>query len=167
MLKDFDIEISYSNKGLLPWEGGCLWEIEGEKPLLQLRKIFESQDKFLGIYSKEEIINHELVHAKRIAIKGAIFEEVLAYQTSKSPFRRFFGPIFRSSKESAFFLLSSLTLILSPWIFLSIVAFFLVRLLRVQRIFAKAKKKATAEELILMDDDQIFSLGKKSGTQKF
>ena len=51
----------------------------------------------------EEILSHEAVHAARTAFSEPKFEEHLAYLTSSSIFRRIFGPIFQSSKESLIF----------------------------------------------------------------
>lgn len=93
------VSISYDNKNLRLWEGGCAW-IEGAKVSLQLKKHFEKSDTYLGLYSKEELIAHEYVHAARVAFEEPIFEEMLAYQTSKSPFRTILGPIFRTSSET-------------------------------------------------------------------
>jgi hypothetical protein len=172
MFNDLDleaVEFSFSNKKLLPWEGGCLWQRENEKPLLQLRKVFKKKERFLWLYSKKEIIEHELVHAKRLHFDEPIFEEVLAYQTSPSAFRKFFGPFFRNSKESLLFFLSSFTLIFMPVIYLAIFGFFILRLIRVQTIFLGTKKKLikkfqcekkTFEHMIQLKDKEIISIYK-------
>ncbi len=148
-----DVEFSFSNKGLLPWEGGCLWEREGEKPLLQLRKVFKKQERFLWLYTRTEIIAHELVHARRLHFNEPIFEEVLAYRTSSSAFRRFFGPLFRSSKESLFFVLTLPTLFFLPMIYIGVLGFFLIRLFRVQCLFARAKRRLMKD---LGDEERVF-----------
>lgn len=47
---------------------------------------------FTKIYSKEEILHHELAHVGRIAFEEPLFEEILAYHTSGSSYRRWLGP---------------------------------------------------------------------------
>lgn len=143
------IEITYENKGLRFWEGGCTW-INGDQVTLQLQKVFLNRETYLG-YEREEIIAHEYVHVVRGGFNEPIFEEILAYQTSSSPFRRFFGPLFRSSRESLFFMLM-LTLFLGATLFgiyqlqtfIGVCSLMLggtLRLIRAQRIFVRARKK--------------------------
>lgn len=152
--KIFDIEadwvsLRYSDQRLRFWEGGCTW-IEADQVTLQLRKAFEKKPRYFG-YSYEEIVAHELVHVVRNSFEEPIFEEILAYQTSSSPFRRFLGPVFRSSKESTFFMLclaavclSTITATFQAFVYLGIfglVAGGTWRLFRTQRIFSQARKK--------------------------
>ncbi|NGX54683.1 MAG: hypothetical protein KR126chlam2_00298 [Chlamydiae bacterium] len=132
------ISVQYSNRGLLPWVGGAV-TIEEERFTLQIRKAFRQKERYLGLYSREEILSHEFVHGARRAFDEPIFEEILAYQTSKSKFRRFWGPLFRSSKESLLFLLS-LPFFYIPWglpFTFGIMTFFLYRLLKYQKIFSR------------------------------
>lgn len=153
-------EVRYSNKGLLPWQGGATF-IDEDKIVIQLRKAYERKEKIYGIYPKEEIIAHELVHAKRMHLDEPCFEEILAYRTSSSPFRRYFGPLFRSSFESVLFLLSFLPAVVNPlYIFPSLIIpfFFVIRLVKYQRIFAKALQKQPWEKLIEMRDQEIKDL---------
>lgn len=93
------LEVEYTNEGISFWEGGCTW-IWDNKVSIQLKKQFQSKDRFLRIYTKEEILAHEAVHAVRMKFHEPIFEEVLAYQTSKWAWRRFLGPLFRTPGES-------------------------------------------------------------------
>ncbi len=94
----------YDNKGLHFWEGACTWKKQ-DHITLQLNKAFECKESYLG-YSKEEVIAHELVHVVRGHFEEPVFEEILAYQSSPSPLRRLCAPLFRSPKESAFFVIS-------------------------------------------------------------
>jgi hypothetical protein len=150
----FDIEpdwvhLRYSDQRLRFWEGGCTW-IEDDQVTLQLRKVFEKKSRYFG-YSREEIIAHELVHVVRGSFEEPIFEEILAYQTSPSFLRRFLGPIFRSSKESAFFIISlcavcfaALLATFQTFVYLGalgLVAGGTIRLIRAQRIFSRTRKK--------------------------
>jgi len=152
--KLFDIEpdwvdVLFSNQNLRLWEGGCTW-IDSEHVSLQLRKAFKTKTRYLG-YSREEIMAHELVHVVRNSFEEPIFEEILAYQTSPSFFRRFLGPIFRSSKESLFFIVAlSATCVATLFetaqtiVYLgaiSLVAGGTFRLLRAQRTFSQARTK--------------------------
>ena len=166
------IEIRYSNKGLRFWEAGCTWM--EDPPVLQLRKVFETKERYLGLISKQELIEHEAVHALRFKYDEPRFEEVLAYQTSRSPFRRYFGPFFRTPKESLLFMaLLALVPLVFPYGLLplgSVVTCGLVRLVRTQRVFAKAKRNLEQRVenplriLVGMTDTQIEQLaaGKSS-----
>lgn len=102
------IPIFFSNYQLTPWHGGCAWIFQhtDNSPtatFLQLRKSLEHKNRYLGVYSKEELVAHELAHIGRMMFEEPRFEEILAYATSPSKFRRWLGPILESSKESVFF----------------------------------------------------------------
>ncbi|CCB87376.1 hypothetical protein, putative type III secreted [Parachlamydia acanthamoebae UV-7] len=116
------VPLFFSNVKLAPWHGGCAWifqlsETEPLSALLQLRKNFAYQQKYLGLYDRNELIAHELVHVGRMAYQEPQFEEFFAYQTSDSWFRRLFGPLIQSSYESLLFVFSLFfVLILQLWI---------------------------------------------------
>jgi hypothetical protein len=102
---DFSIDwapIIYSNKKLPFWQGGATWIEEGV-PEIQLRSRF-LEKKTVLTYSKEEVLQHESVHALRSAFEEPVYEEVLAYMTSPKKWRRYVGPLFRSYKEAALLL---------------------------------------------------------------
>lgn len=108
------IPIFFSNYRLMPWQGGCAWIFQASKnsptgALMQLPKSFLKPSKFLNIYPKEEFVAHELVHVGRMMFEEPEFEEILAYKTSTSAFRRWLGPIIQSSREC--------------WLFISMLAF--------------------------------------------
>lgn len=117
------VPVIYSNHSLPKWQGGIAWifQLEEGGPLgafIQLAKKLKKKGRSLfGIYSKEEIIAHELLHISRMAFNEPKFEEILAYRTSPSKFRRWVGPLFQSSKES-FLLLFLFSMILLGDIFL-------------------------------------------------
>lgn len=103
------VPILFSNFKMLPWHGGSAWifQLSEDSPtaaFFQLRKIFVSAKTFLGIYDREELISHESAHIGRMVFEEPKFEELLAYRTSKSIFRRWFGPIVQSSWESLLFI---------------------------------------------------------------
>ncbi len=104
-LYELEAFVIHSNEDLLPWQGAVLWEYTeesgGKYPVIQLRKSFSRL--YLKLYQKEELLAHELVHCVRNSFKEPVFEEMLAYQTSPSRFRRFFGPLFMYPFESAVF----------------------------------------------------------------
>ncbi|MBM3198018.1 MAG: hypothetical protein FJZ58_02025 [Chlamydiae bacterium] len=95
-LYDFSLEqvpLLRENKSLFPWQAAVVWSYEapegGVFPVVQLRK-----KVFPTLVSQEEILAHESVHVARFAFHEPWFEEILAYQTSQSFWRRFFGPLF-------------------------------------------------------------------------
>ncbi|ANH78571.1 hypothetical protein [Candidatus Chlamydia sanziniae] len=142
------LEILYSNEGMDVWEAGCTWILQN-RVVIQLRKHLHNASRWLGMYSKNEILAHEAIHAARMKFYEPIFEEVLAYQTSSWAFRRFWGPLFRSPSESYclfFFLilgtgialwypLFGCTCIVIPPLY------FVMRLFIVQSYFHRAMKK--------------------------
>lgn len=104
-LFDFSVDwvkAFYNDKGLPFWEGAATW-IE-KAPLIQLKSTFRKKSRF-SLYRKEEILAHESVHAARMAYHSLRFEEHFAFLTSKSAFRKIFGPLFRYPWESALLLL--------------------------------------------------------------
>lgn len=118
------IPLFFSNHKLAFWHGGCAWifqETENSPigAILQLRKSWHKNPKNLAIYSRNELVGHELAHAGRMAFEEPQFEEVLAYQTSTSSFRKWFGPIIQSSKEAMAFFLSLFLIFLVDLIIIS------------------------------------------------
>lgn len=148
-----------SNKKLPPWEAAATWIIEHEGvkiPLLQVRKRYAEN---------EEIWNHELVHIMRIAFDEPRFEEIIAFDQSKSRFRKWLGPFFRTPKESLVFLLvvigSTIVGVFTPLaFFLPVVVFsiFCIRLFRDLRIFSRCKKKSSYESILRMSDKEILQM---------
>lgn len=143
------IPLIYSNKGLSLFEVGTTWiEDTGPfpYPIIQLRKSFKTNKKWF-FYSKEEVLKHELIHAKRVCFHEPKFEEFIAYTVSKNLFRKLFGPIFQNHVEPFFFLISGLAtcfFYMHPIIFsfgLLGISFFIGRLLLRHIIFHKALRK--------------------------
>jgi hypothetical protein len=95
----------YSNRSLTPWQGAASW-IEGRALIsIQLRKALQ-KGSYLGLYSREEILAHEAVHAARSGFNESRFEEFFAYMTSQKKWRRVLGPILHRPWEAWPFLLS-------------------------------------------------------------
>lgn len=112
----YDIEPSWvllfcNNYQLSPWHGGCAWifQLDESSPtsaFLQIRSQFRISPYFLGkLYRRSELIAHELSHIGRMVYQEPQFEEIFAYQSSHSKWRRWLGPIVQSSKETLFFIL--------------------------------------------------------------
>lgn len=104
------VPLFFHNYQLLPWHGGCAWifQLNDRTPtaaFLQLRKAFKNHTRYFGLYKRQELISHELAHVGRMMYQEPQFEEILAYQTSPSRWRRWLGPIVQSSKESMFIVL--------------------------------------------------------------
>lgn len=110
------VPLLFSNRGLALWHGGCAWIFQAneEAPLtafLQLQERFAHAKTLYGIYGRSELIAHELSHVARLQYQDEKFEEIFAYQSSRSRLRRWLGPIFCSMREVLFFLaLLALTL---------------------------------------------------------
>lgn len=116
---------------LAPWQGAVLWVDEENRPSIQIAP--------RRGYAREEMIAHELIHAVRLPLSSKRFEEIIAYQTSRTWWRRFFGPIIRAPSEVYVFLLA----LLCHWIpffwcgfiFPALLLFGLTRLCLTQRVF--------------------------------
>lgn len=105
------VPLFFNNHQLLPWHGGCAWifQLDEKTPtaaFLQLRANFRHSPTYLGLYKRKELLAHELAHVGRMLYQEPQFEELLAYRSSLSPFRRWLGPILQSSKETLLFILS-------------------------------------------------------------
>ncbi len=108
--------MAFSNYKLAPWHGGCAWIFQAheESPsgaFMQLRQRFRHQKKYLGIYRRDELIAHELSHVGRMMYEEPQFEELLAYRSSFSAWRKWLGPIVQAPWESLIFMLSLLLLL--------------------------------------------------------
>lgn len=145
-----------SNKKLAPWEAAATWVIEHEGvkiPFLQVRKRYTNNN---------EVLNHELVHILRIAFDEPRFEEIIAFDQSKSRLRKWLGPLFRTPKESLLFLAitigASIVGIFFPLAFtipFAVFFAFSLRLFRDLRIYSRCKKKHSLEGILKMSDREI------------
>lgn len=156
------VALIYSNYALRLWHGGSAWifqqtENSPTAAFIQLRKVFKTKDRFLGLYSRKELLSHELSHVGRMVFHEKKFEELLAYLSSSSSFQRWFGPILESSHEALMFMsfvllffLADLYLIVtsSPFFWsiwwlklipLAWIGYGLLRLKRKHSIFKKAR----------------------------
>jgi hypothetical protein len=91
------LDIVYSNKQLAPWHGAACWVEEG-RAKLQLREGFR-KGTYLGLYSRDEVLAHEAVHAARLLFNEPENEEFFAYASSPKAWRRALGPIVKRPWE--------------------------------------------------------------------
>lgn len=154
------IPLFFSDYKLFPWHGGCAWIFQEKEDsptgaFFQLRTSFKNSKTYLGLYKRDALIAHELSHVGRMLFEERRFEEVFAYRSDPSFFRRYFGPIMQSSWESALFMIFLLAIMLvdlslstfaeghALWLKLvpfGMIIYALGRLFRKQRQFGKCLK---------------------------
>ena len=190
-ISQVDLPMYYSNENLTFLQPAATWILSFDNinlPILQFRKVLNKKS-YLGIYTLDEILAHEAVHAARVAFDEPHTEEIFSYMTASSSFRRVFGPIIRSTKEIIiFFSLLFFTLFIQMiWILSSDIIFFylssilglctisyvtigLIRLFNIRRkmkktlkklisILGNDKKKAKAV-IFRLTDEEIFKFSK-------
>jgi hypothetical protein len=92
--------------------GGCAYYFYPDFfALFIIRRAFAERDRWL-IYRRSELLAHELCHIARIGLGSTEYEEVFAYRTANSGFRRFFGGIFRTQWDSFSFLGTAFVILL-------------------------------------------------------
>lgn len=92
-------------KGLGPLWGGCSVSEYGDiPPLFVIRRDFLSK-KHWFIYSREELLSHELCHVARAPLADRVYEEHFAYAASSSALRRYIGNCFRTEYDAILFIL--------------------------------------------------------------
>jgi L-ascorbate metabolism protein UlaG (beta-lactamase superfamily) len=104
------VPVFFSNYKLSFWQGGCAWIFQQKENLptsafFQLRQTFREKKIYLGLYDRTELVAHEQAHIGRMLFEEPKFEEILAYRSSKSHFRKFLGPLIQSSAESVMLVL--------------------------------------------------------------
>lgn len=122
------------------------------------RSEFRKRTKWL-IIERDELVAHELCHIARAALESQAYEELFAYQTATTAFRRFTGGIFREQLDSFLFLGATFFLLfwqmlrafalpqLPAWagwtVLAADVAFLMARHCRTYRRFTLAREKLT------------------------
>jgi hypothetical protein len=120
------VEVAYSDEGLSPFEAAATF-LDDEGAKIEVRSALKNKARYCVIYSKEEILSHEYVHAARFGLHSDIFDEYFAYFLSffyGHSFRAFLGPIFSSSREVWLFLLSLFLPLISAFFFEFLFPFF-------------------------------------------
>ncbi len=118
------VQVIFEDKGLSFWEAGCTWCDENKiHGYIQLKKKLLKKSTLFGVYDRDEILSHELVHAVRLPLQSKRFEEIFAYLTSYfvakkkqknfnkktiSLIRCALGPLFFTPLETSLFLLLTL-----------------------------------------------------------
>jgi hypothetical protein len=168
--------------------GGCAFYFYPDFfALFIIRKCFADRERWL-IYSRTELLAHELCHVARLGLMSSVFEETFAYQTATSRFRRIMGSIFRRPSDSFLFLGSTLVLLLAQivrtlfvpglWIapfwlgVAGVFAFLLARHVQHRRLFARAGQNlaglAAADAgavLFRCTDAEVFAISRLSDVE--
>ena len=112
-----NVPLFCSAKQMAPWQAAMTWicelqlenkaknNIQGTVTLIQLHPRFAKESILWGLYHREELLVHELAHAGRAAFHEPKFEEILAYLSAGSPFRRWLGPLFATTTEALIMIL--------------------------------------------------------------
>ena len=119
---------------------------------------FRKRQKWLFI-GRDELVSHEMCHIARAALESHAYEELFAYQTATTAFRRFTGGIFREQLDSFLFLGATFLLffwqlarafafpLLPAWpgwvVLVADVVFLMARHCRTYHRFTTARKKLT------------------------
>lgn len=179
------VPLFFSNWKMMPWQGASTWifQLEENMPtgaMIQLRKSLYKRESLLGLYSKEELIAHELCHVARMEFEEPKYEEFLAYRTSKRVFSRYFGPLVQSVSESRWFMILLLMILIlevfylyqgayhlmfNPWIYslpLVLLSTSAIRLFFRHRTLEKTAKKVGEEILFRLTDSEIEKIAKLS-----
>lgn len=131
--------------------------------------------------SRQEVINHELVHAKRAMFNEPKFEEMIAYQTSSSKLRKTLSPIVNSTQETLVFILFTFLVPFSPLPFITYFSYLSIRLFKKTMTFNKCIKQLqlssqgnekfiegmTDKEIILVASKGVENLNTSSFRWKF
>ncbi len=131
--------------------------------------------------SRQEVINHELVHAKRAMFNEPKFEEMIAYQTSSSKLRKTLSPIVNSTQETLVFILLAFLIPFSPLPFITYFSYLSIRLWKKTMTFNKCIKQLklsspgnekfiegmTDKEIILVASKGVEKLNTSSFRWKF
>lgn len=154
------VQLEYTDQGLRFWEAAAV-EVSEKHFRFQLRRTFIDHPKYLGLYCKKEILSHEFSHIGRMTFPSSPFEEIFAFQTSKS-FRRFFGPLFSTPRESltlvvltSMALLSDLLLRRTPyaWLFFKLAPLFYLIFLGLKLLKAKIQYRRALKKLKKLTKD--------------
>ncbi len=94
--------------------GGCAWhDPEKHRTLFLIRDNFRKSERY-WVYSRRELVAHELCHVARAAFDGEWqLEELYAYRTSASPLRRYLGNCFVKRFDALIFLAPSLIILMA------------------------------------------------------
>lgn len=100
----------YSKKSVGFLAGAATLISETGLPVFILSSKFKHKTKWL-LYTKEELLAHELSHVARTPLNDKPYEEFFAYKLSKSRFRKYLGSFFHSPVDPVIMLLPFLILL--------------------------------------------------------
>jgi len=102
----------FLSKGLGYLWGGCALSDEepDSVPVFIIRAAFKTARKWF-VYTRDELLSHELCHAARAPLKDRVFEEHFAYAGATSRLRRYMGNCFQTDRDAVFFLFPILLLL--------------------------------------------------------
>lgn len=174
------IPLLVSSEKFLPWQGAATWimQLKDNDPLTAMIQIPPKSSVF---GSTEELVTHEIAHIGRMGFEEKKFEEMIAYASSSKSWRRFWGPLFQSSRETIMFV-SLLALVvvfdfgllfsgsvgwydrfmwmkLIPALYFSYLVF---RLFRHQKIFKKTVSLLSLPLTYLLIDNEIMSYSRQT-----
>ena len=90
----------YTNESMgLLFAGGAIYSYDDFFPVFIIREAYKEQKKW-WIYPRKELMAHELTHIAHVGYEVDNFEELFAYQTSESAFRRIMGGVFRTTRDT-------------------------------------------------------------------
>ncbi len=86
--------------------GGCAVceDAPDAVPVFIIRRNFEHSERWF-VYTRSELLSHELCHAARMPLHDRPLEEHFAYALSRSVFRRSVGNCFQTERDAIFLLL--------------------------------------------------------------
>ena len=79
-----------------------------------INEAFATQERW-WIYGRQELLAHELCHVARSGFASPVCEELHAYQTARTGFRRRFGGIVHRERDSYLFLGTALVLLIGQF----------------------------------------------------
>ncbi len=101
----------FLSRNIGPLWGGCaITDPEDFLTVFLVRNSFADRPRWF-IYSRRELLSHELCHAARMVLDDNQYEEHFAYQTAHSRLRRYIGNCFQTKYDALLFLLPILLLL--------------------------------------------------------
>ena len=100
-----------SRMGLL-FAGCAMYSYDDFFAVFIIRKAFKLKERWI-IYGRTELMSHELCHVAHIGFRTKNYEEILAYQTSESLFRRLLGGMLRTTTDTYLLLASMIGLLIA------------------------------------------------------
>ena len=97
--------------GLL-FAGCAFYPQDSFLPVFIVRKAFQHHEKW-WIYTRTELLAHELTHIAHLGFRTLDFEEHFAFQTATSAFRRLAGGMFRTPRDTYLLLGAMATVLLA------------------------------------------------------